>query len=83
MSGCVAMMGWLSVVLLADASGGPLNAGDEGQAWTAAYTSLPAAEYPHVAAVRRHVHTMTGSAFETALDLLLEAVAARAVGERA
>jgi AcrR family transcriptional regulator len=58
------------------AAGGTVN--DDPEAWTAAYTALPEQDYPHIAAARQHIHTMSGSAFETALDLLLDAVAARA-----
>jgi AcrR family transcriptional regulator len=61
-----------------DAAGAAVNPADGGAAWTSAYTSLDARDYPNIAASRRHIHTMAGSAFETALDLLLDALAARA-----
>ncbi|MBQ1158025.1 helix-turn-helix transcriptional regulator [Streptomyces sp. A73] len=53
--------------------------GDE-QAWREAYPQVPAETYPHLHAVREELPTMAGSAFENALDLLLEALAARAAG---
>ncbi|GAB3866477.1 TetR/AcrR family transcriptional regulator [Nocardioides maradonensis] len=60
-----------------DAAGLTANPAERREAWTAAYTSLPRAEYPNVAATRRHIHTMSGSAFETALDVFLDGIAAR------
>ncbi|MGI5350528.1 TetR/AcrR family transcriptional regulator [Streptomyces sp. CA-250714] len=50
----------------------------DAQAWQEAYTQLPADTYPHLHTVREELPTMAGSAFESALDLLLEALAARA-----
>jgi AcrR family transcriptional regulator len=58
-----------------DAAGAPVNSPAR---WTAVYSSLPDDEYPAVAGVREHIHSMAGSAFETALDLLLSAIAAQA-----
>lgn len=58
-----------------DASGGDANRPQE---WTAVYTSLPEDEFPVLAEVRDHIHTMAGSAFQTALNLLLKALAAEA-----
>ncbi|MGW8376739.1 TetR family transcriptional regulator [Streptomyces sp. ODS28] len=53
------------------------RAGDE-RAWEDAYTRLPADTYPHLHAARAHLPVMAGSAFEPALDLLIEALVARA-----
>ncbi|MEU6478758.1 helix-turn-helix domain-containing protein [Streptomyces sp. NPDC047017] len=52
--------------------------------WRATYARLPAATHPHIAATARHlVADMTGSGYPAALDLLLEAAAARLAGIRA
>ncbi|WP_460846724.1 TetR/AcrR family transcriptional regulator [Nocardioides ultimimeridianus] len=61
-----------------DAAGAAVNPDDGGESWTSAYTSLPKADYPNIAATRRHIHTMAGSAFETALDLFLDGIEVRA-----
>ncbi|MEW2167759.1 TetR/AcrR family transcriptional regulator [Streptomyces sp. NPDC007084] len=46
--------------------------------WRATYARLPADSHPHIAATARHlVRDMQGSAYQTALDLLLSAAAAR------
>lgn len=46
--------------------------------WTATYRALPASDYPAVARARDHIHLLAGEAFDTAVDLLLDALAARA-----
>lgn len=40
-------------------------------AWTATYETLPAADYPHLAAARPYLASMTGSAYATAADVYL------------
>ncbi|RVU22804.1 TetR/AcrR family transcriptional regulator [Streptomyces antnestii] len=47
-------------------------------AWTDTYQSLPAETHPQIAAVRGHLPLMAESPFETALELLLSALEARA-----
>jgi AcrR family transcriptional regulator len=62
-----------------DAAAAPLAGAPEVvEAWETAYAALPEEAYPHVAAARPHVHMLTGSAFPTALELLLEALDERA-----
>jgi AcrR family transcriptional regulator len=52
--------------------------------WRATYTRLPATTHPHIAASARHlVADMTHSAYPAALDLLLDAAAARLAETRA
>ncbi len=48
------------------------------RAWTESYQSLPDATHPVLAEVRRELPLMGESSFETALELLLSALAARA-----
>lgn len=62
-----------SVVTLAPEA----RAGDAA-AWTETYAHLPAADYPNIAAARDELATMPVSSFDTALDLLLAALEAKA-----
>ncbi|MFF3848177.1 TetR/AcrR family transcriptional regulator [Streptomyces sp. NPDC002328] len=48
------------------------------RAWREVYQGLNPATYPALTAVRPSLHTMGDSSFEEAVDLLLEALAARA-----
>jgi AcrR family transcriptional regulator len=57
-----------------DSAGAKLNSPER---WTAVYSTLPEEKYPAVAEVREYIHSISGSAFETALDLLLSAIAAQ------
>ncbi|MGP3978471.1 TetR/AcrR family transcriptional regulator [Streptomyces sp. 8N114] len=50
----------------------------DAQAWREAYAQVPANTYPHLHAVRAELPAMADSAFESSLDLLLEALTARA-----
>ncbi|MFC8197636.1 TetR/AcrR family transcriptional regulator [Streptomyces sp. NPDC057298] len=53
------------------------------QAWTQAYQAVDPQTYPALAEVRHELHAMAGSSFEHAVDLLLDALAARARAHRA
>ena len=48
------------------------------QSWTEAYQSVDPAAYPALSEVRGELHTMAESSFELAVDLLLDALAAKA-----
>jgi hypothetical protein len=50
------------------------------RAWREVYQDLDPEAYPAVTAVRRELPGMADSSFEEAVDLLLEALAARAGG---
>ncbi|MGW0585313.1 TetR/AcrR family transcriptional regulator C-terminal domain-containing protein, partial [Streptomyces sp. NPDC002920] len=52
------------------------------QAWSEVYQGLDPVSHPALTAVRQELHTMRDSSFEEAVDLLLEALAARAPGRR-
>ncbi|MEV1022829.1 TetR/AcrR family transcriptional regulator [Streptomyces sp. NPDC050264] len=52
--------------------------GADDLAWGGVYAGLPDAEYPQLASVRPHLPLMSGSSFETALELLLAALVAAA-----
>jgi hypothetical protein len=50
----------------------------EAAVWRATYARLPAETYPHIATTARHlVAEMPSSSYPAALDLLLDAAAAR------
>ncbi|MDI3389215.1 TetR/AcrR family transcriptional regulator [Streptomyces sp. B-S-A8] len=49
-------------------------------AWTDAYQSVPAEEYPQLSAVREQLPLMADGSFDRAIELLLSALAARAGG---
>jgi hypothetical protein len=57
------------------------RAADE-RAWREVYQDLDPAAHPALTAVRDELPAMADSAFEDAVDLLLEALAARAPGHR-
>ncbi|MFF1685651.1 MULTISPECIES: TetR/AcrR family transcriptional regulator [unclassified Streptomyces] len=56
----------------------PERRAQDHSAWTDTYQSLPADSHPQLAAVREHLPIMALSSFETALELLLSALAAQA-----
>ncbi|TRO59221.1 TetR/AcrR family transcriptional regulator [Streptomyces sp. IB201691-2A2] len=53
------------------------------RAWTEAYQSVDPESYPALSTVRGELHSMAESSFEPAVDLLLDALAARAPALRA
>ncbi|MFI6938804.1 TetR/AcrR family transcriptional regulator [Streptomyces sp. NPDC050418] len=59
----------------------PERRGADTRAWTDAYQSLPADTHPQLAAVREELPLMAHSSFETALELFLEALEARAAAQ--
>jgi AcrR family transcriptional regulator len=52
------------------------------RAWRGVYQGLDPASYPALTTVRQELHTVGNSSFEEAVDLLLEALAARAPARR-
>ncbi|MFC7309674.1 TetR/AcrR family transcriptional regulator [Streptomyces monticola] len=58
----------------------PERRASDDAAWASVYQSLPAAEYPELAAVREELPLMAGSSFDVALELVLSALVARAPG---